>query len=64
MENSITYNFKFTISKVAGIIIIFGGIALGFYLKSESVAVTLVTVGAGLIAVKTVTSRKDGLNVK
>ena len=58
MKNSITYNFDFTISKVTGLFIILGGITLGFYLHSESVAISLVTVGAGMITVKTLVQKK------
>lgn len=54
----IKYNFNFTISKATGIILILGGIALGFYLKSESVAISLVGFGSALITVKTITQDK------
>jgi hypothetical protein len=55
----IKYNFNFTISKATGIVLIFGGIALGFYLKSESVAISLVGFGSALITVKTITQGKE-----
>jgi len=54
----ITYNINFTISKIMGIVIILGGLALGFYLKNDSIAITLVTVGGGLIGLKTVIQNK------
>jgi len=58
MKNEITYKFHFTISKIMGIFIILGGISLGFYTKDNSVAVTLTTVGAGLLATKNLFQKK------
>ena len=58
MKNSVIFNLKFTISKLMGIFIILGGLALGFYNKDNSVAITLVTVGAGLITVKTIVANE------
>jgi uncharacterized protein YybS (DUF2232 family) len=55
IKGYINYTIKFTISKVMGVVIIIGGFALSFYLKESGPAVTLATVGGGMIAVKTVT---------
>jgi len=57
-QNNISFDFRFTISKLTGLLLIIGGIALGFYLKSESVAISLVGFGSGLITVKTLSQSK------
>ena len=58
MKNNVTFNLNFTISKISGLLLIMGGIALGFATKSESLVITLSTVGASLIGVKTVVEGK------
>ncbi len=56
--NKIAYNINLTFSKIMGGLLIIGGVALGFYLESESVAISLVGVGATLITVKTIVQNK------
>ena len=53
MKNSMTFNLDFTLSKIMGTLIVLGGVALGFYLKSESVAISLIGIGSAMITVKT-----------
>jgi len=60
MKNDITYNFNFTISKIMGIFIIIGGLVLGFTTKDISAVVALVTIGSGMITIKTLVENKKG----
>lgn len=58
MKTNIEFNLDFTISKITGILIALGGIALGFYLKSETAAVTITGIGAAMITAKTIVQNK------
>jgi hypothetical protein len=53
MKNSISINVQLTLSKIMGATLILGAIALGFYLKSETIVISLATLGASLIGLKT-----------
>ena len=45
-------NIVWTLSKIAGFILIIGGLGLGFYLKDGQTSGFICTAGAGLMATK------------